>query len=50
MNGNNIFTFEEYHNKEVVSLAFNYDSTVLASGSMDSTICLWDVEEGILRE
>ena len=40
--GENIHTFWG-HTTDVQSLAFSPDSTLLASGSVDGTILLWDV-------
>ncbi len=34
------------HTDEVICIAFNRDSTTLASGSLDKTIRLWDVKTG----
>ncbi|KAJ5730297.1 WD40 repeat-like protein [Penicillium malachiteum] len=36
----------EGHSEEVRSVAFSPDSRLLASGSMDGTICLWDPATG----
>ena len=32
------------HSKEVESLAFSPDGTLLASGSWDGRLCLWDIK------
>ena len=42
-NGENVATFCG-HTREVNSLVFSSDSTVLASGSYDGTIALWDMK------
>ncbi|NXS52140.1 DAW1 factor, partial [Brachypteracias leptosomus] len=34
------------HNAEIVCLSFNPQSTLVATGSMDTTAKLWDVEKG----
>ncbi|NXS10703.1 DAW1 factor, partial [Neodrepanis coruscans] len=34
------------HTAEIVCLSFNLQSTLVATGSMDSTAKLWDVEKG----
>ncbi|MEI6233993.1 MAG: hypothetical protein WCT04_13135 [Planctomycetota bacterium] len=36
------------HTNEITKLAFNPESTVLASASRDKTICLWDAKTGAL--
>ena len=38
------------HPGYVSSVAFSLDGKTLASGSADSTICLWDVNTGVLKE
>ena len=40
----------EGHSKSVESLAFSYDSRMLASGSSDQSILLWDPTTGILKK
>ena len=35
------------HTNNVVSVVFSPDGKILASGSWDNTICLWDVRTGI---
>ena len=39
-----MFTIEQAHNYSVSSVAFNHNGTLLASGSHDSTIKLWNLE------
>jgi WD40 repeat protein len=34
------------HTNAVTSICFSPDSTILASGSADKSICLWDVKTG----
>ena len=41
--GENIHTFKG-HNTDIQSLAFSPDGTLLASGSYDGTILLWDLK------
>jgi WD40 repeat protein len=38
----------EGHNNIVISVNFNQDGTILASGSRDTTIKLWDMKTGQL--
>ena len=38
------------HTEGISSLDFNRDGSILASGSYDRTICLWDVDTGKLRK
>ena len=44
-NGELIYTLRG-HATEIVCLSFNPQSTIIATGSMDSTAKLWDVESG----
>jgi len=37
---------ESKHNKMITSVAFSPDSKLVASGSLDTTICLWDAFTG----
>ncbi|NXM55326.1 DAW1 factor, partial [Illadopsis cleaveri] len=43
--GKCFYTFRG-HSAEIVCLSFNPQSTLLATGSMDTTAKLWDVEKG----
>ena len=35
------------HDAEIISLVFNHQSTLVATGGMDHTCRVWDVETGI---
>ena len=39
-----MFTIEQAHNSYVSSVAFNHNGTLLASGSGDKKIKLWNLE------
>ncbi|EMD92741.1 hypothetical protein COCC4DRAFT_197430 [Bipolaris maydis ATCC 48331] len=45
-NGKRFQTLES-HGEDVASIAFSHDSTLLASGSFDNTVKIWDLKRGV---
>jgi len=48
--GRLLVSISDAHSRDVTSVAFRPDGAVLASGSNDNTIKLWDMETGRLRK
>ncbi|CAE6393613.1 unnamed protein product [Rhizoctonia solani] len=46
-NGECLITFQA-HRKVISSISFSSDATLIASGSYDNTVCIWNVSNGLL--
>jgi len=41
-----MYFFIQGHSEEIVNVVFSKNDAYLASGSFDSTVCIWDTKTG----